>query len=372
MPQFDCAIALRRELHNIAEPSGEEVLTEAYIVDFLRRNGIAVEHSIAGHGVVGLIDSGREGPVVMLRADMDAIVYHDPDHPEQMVAEHTCGHDAHIACLLAAGLALKNSVDCGRVKLVFQPSQENLLGALAMIDAGVLDDVDYALSSHVMPIQDLPFGIFSPSVHHNAAATVRVTVHGVQAHAAYEHLGINPVEAAAHLISGTGLMKLNAQKCWSIKATRISGEPGSSATIARHVEVTFDLQTEDDATMDELLHKLRNIVDGTARIFGTHIDLSIKNHCPAYDYDPEFESLISDTIIELFGEAALGPHCACGGEDFHFYKKARPTLRCAYFGIGAACEPGLHTRGMHFDESILPQAARLLTRITQKLLSAKN
>ncbi|MGN1208808.1 MAG: amidohydrolase [Duodenibacillus sp.] len=372
MSQFDCAVSLRRELHNLAEPSGKEILTSAYIVDFLRRNGIAVQSNIAGHGVVGIIDSGREGPVVMLRADMDAIAYADPEHPNEVIVEHTCGHDAHIACLLTAGLALRNCIDRGRVKLVFQPSEENLLGALAMIDAGVVADVDYALASHVMPLQDLPFGIFSPSVHHNAAATVKVTVHGVQAHAAYEHLGINPVEAAAHLISATGLVKINALKRWSIKATRISGEKGSSGTIASFVDVIFDVQTEDDALMEELLYKLRNTVDGTARIFGTHIDLTIKNHSPAYDYDPELETLISETVVELFGESALGPKCACGGEDFHFYKKARPSLRCAYFGIGAACEPGLHTRGMHFDESILPETARLLTRITQKILSNPN
>lgn len=155
---FQEAIQYRTELHRLAELSGEEIKTAQYIQNKLEDMGFAVRSGVGGHGLIVDINSGNEGPVVMLRADIDALPYSDPNDPEKIQAIHACGHDAHAAILLAAAPKIRSSLKKGTVRLVFQPAEESLQGALAMIKDGALEGVDIAVGSHIRPVQDLPFG----------------------------------------------------------------------------------------------------------------------------------------------------------------------------------------------------------------------
>lgn len=175
---FQEAIQYRTELHKLAELSGQEIKTAQYIQNKLEEMGFNVRSGVGGHGLVVDIDSGVAGPMVMLRADIDALPYADPNDPERIEAIHACGHDAHAAILLAAAPEIRKNLKKGKVRLAFQPAEESLQGALAMIKDGVLDGVDIVVGSHIRPVQDLPFGKYCASVNHVACATVAVTVIG--------------------------------------------------------------------------------------------------------------------------------------------------------------------------------------------------
>ena len=134
-------VALWQDLHQIPELAMQEVKTPAYVAKTLEDLGIPVTRNVGGTGVVGYIRGEEPGPVLMLRADMDALPF-TIDGKE--CAIHACGHDSHTAMLLAAASRLVGTIKKGAVKLVFQPAEENITGATAMIKDGVLDDVDYA------------------------------------------------------------------------------------------------------------------------------------------------------------------------------------------------------------------------------------
>ena len=130
---FQEAIQYRTELHKLAELSGQEIKTAQYIQNKLEEMGFNVRSGVGGHGLVVDIDSGVAGPTVMLRADIDALPYADPDDPERIEAIHACGHDAHAAILLAAAPEIRKNLKKGKIRLAFQPAEESLQGALAMI-----------------------------------------------------------------------------------------------------------------------------------------------------------------------------------------------------------------------------------------------
>ena len=144
---FQEAIQYRTELHKLAELSGQEIKTAQYIQNKLEEMGFNVRSGVGGHGLVVDIDSGVAG----------ALPYADPNDPERIEAIHACGHDAHAAILLAAAPEIRKNLKKGKIRLAFQPAEESLQGALAMIKDGVLDGVDIVVGSHIRPVQDLPF-----------------------------------------------------------------------------------------------------------------------------------------------------------------------------------------------------------------------
>jgi metal-dependent amidase/aminoacylase/carboxypeptidase family protein len=155
-------VELRHDLHRHPEPSGEETRTAATIADRLRAVGFRVTTGVGGHGVVALLQGGRPGPVVAYRADMDAVRTGLPD-PASFVSvipgvRHICGHDVHVAVALGVAEALSavRSSLPGSVKLIFQPAEENVRGAKAMLEAGALDNprpsAIFALHTAPLPV----------------------------------------------------------------------------------------------------------------------------------------------------------------------------------------------------------------------------
>ena len=138
-------------LHAIPEPAFREIKTSAFVAEVLRKAGYEVQEKVGGTtGVVGLLDSGMPGPVAAVRSDMDCLLFKQEDGTEKAV--HACGHDGHMTTVLAVAEWLAaEELPCGRVKILFQPAEEIGKGALAMIDAGAVDDVDYLFGLHVMP-----------------------------------------------------------------------------------------------------------------------------------------------------------------------------------------------------------------------------
>lgn len=198
-------IALRRDLHRHPELAFQEHRTAARLVAELEAAGLQPRGGIGGTGVVVDIDGGAPGPCILLRADIDALPIHEatglPFASETPGVMHACGHDLHAAigtgtALVMAGIAPRLH---GRLRIVFQPAEEILEGAQAMIDDGVLDGVDMAIGFHNKP--DLPVGRFGMVHGATTASSDRfvVTVRGQGGHTARMHQTRSPIPAVASL-----------------------------------------------------------------------------------------------------------------------------------------------------------------------------
>ncbi|HUA76830.1 MAG TPA: M20 family metallopeptidase, partial [Acetobacteraceae bacterium] len=202
-------IAIRRDIHAHPELAFEEVRTAARVAAELDRLGIPHRTGIGRTGIVGLIEGGRPGPVLAIRADMDALPIAEqtglPFASEVPGLMHACGHDIHTSTLIGVAAVLKELAPqfAGSIKLVFQPAEESLGGAAEMIKDGLLDEprVDLALGFHNHP--DMPVGSFGYCRGACLAASDRfaITVHGRSGHAAHPETAIDPIVAAAHLIT---------------------------------------------------------------------------------------------------------------------------------------------------------------------------
>lgn len=216
----DTVVALRHDLHRHPELSNREVRTAAVVADHLRALGLdEVRTGIAGHGVVGVLRGGRGGRsdrrVACLRADMDALPVHEvsgvPFASTIDGVAHACGHDCHMAVVLATASALApvRAELPGDVVVLFQPAEEGPPidedgGAAAMLATGVLDDLapTMVFGMHVAP---LPRGhvAFRSGTQFAASSLLRVVVHGVPAHASSPWLGVDPMPAAAAIIGSS-------------------------------------------------------------------------------------------------------------------------------------------------------------------------
>ena len=205
----DQLIEIRRDIHAHPELGFEEVRTAGIVARELTRLGIPHQTQIGKTGVVGLIEGGRPGPVLAIRADMDALPIQETSglpfastYPGLM---HACGHDIHTTTLLGVAEVLRDLAPqlAGTVKLVFQPAEEGVGGMRAMIADGVMDGpkVDLALGFHNHP--DMPVGNFGFVRGAALAAADRfdIVVHGKSGHAAFPHTTVDPIVAAALLVA---------------------------------------------------------------------------------------------------------------------------------------------------------------------------
>ncbi|MBX5455217.1 MAG: amidohydrolase, partial [Acidobacteriia bacterium] len=202
-------IALRRDIHAHPELAFEEERTAGVVARELERLGIPCQTGVGRTGVVGLIEGGRPGPVLAIRADMDALPIEErtglPFASTRPGLMHACGHDVHTVTLLGVAAVLKELAPqlAGVVKLVFQPAEEILGGAKEMIAAGVMEapHVDMALGFHNIPT--IPCGRFAyvPGAAMAAADAFDLTVHGRSGHAAHPEFAIDPIVAAANLVT---------------------------------------------------------------------------------------------------------------------------------------------------------------------------
>jgi amidohydrolase len=188
-------IAIRRDIHAHPELAFQEVRTAGVVARELEKLGIPHSTGIAGTGVVGLIEGGRPGPVLIVRGDMDALPITEktglPWASQTDGLMHACGHDIHTATLLGVAAVLNRLAPqiAGTVKLVFQPAEESINGMRSMLEQGLLENskVDFALGFHNSP--DLPVGRFAytPGPAMAAADWFETVVHGVSGHGAHPH-----------------------------------------------------------------------------------------------------------------------------------------------------------------------------------------
>lgn len=356
-------------LHEIPELGFAEFKTSAYIAAQLEAAGIKVTRNINNTtGLMAEIDSGKPGPVLALRADMDALG-HIIDG--QLCARHTCGHDGHSSVVLTAAQELlrEGAVKKGRLKIIFQPAEELGAGALAMIEGGVLDDVEMILGFHLRPREECRVGEAVPAVNYSACSTLEATIKGKPAHAARPHLGINALDAAVQAVQAVNAIHLAPGLNWSVKATRFLCDAGVTNSVPDEARVVWDLRSLENAGMDELKTCVTRAITQSVAALGASAEVVVLKEMPAAEIAEEATALISAAIVDVLGEAGLtAPKTTPGSEDFFYYPVKQPNVKAGFWGLGTDLTPGLHHPEMSFDLSSLETGVDIFKACVYRML----
>jgi amidohydrolase len=329
-----------------------------------------MDHMGGTTGVVGEYDSGVDGPTLALRADIDALGHMVKG---KLCAMHTCGHDAHSAMVLTAAeeLVKSGSIQQGQLKIIFQPAEELGTGALAMIKAGAIDDVDMIIGVHLRPGEEVTMAQSVPALYHAAAERLQGVFHGVPAHGARPHLGVNAIDAAAAAITAVNALHLNPNESYSIKATRFACDAGVTNAIPAEATVVWDVRSELNSTMGNLINKAKSAVKAGAETVGATVELTNYQSIPAAEYTDDMINLLSEAITTVYGPEGLHESVkTAGGEDFHFYIKEKPSIKAGYFGLGCDLTPGIHHPDMKFNKNALEKGKDVLVYAVRKALNS--
>lgn len=354
--------------HNIPEKGMEEYKTSAFVAEKLREYGYEVTDHIGGKtGVTGVIDTGIEGPVLGLRADMDALEYVIDG---QKVMRHTCGHDAHTSMLLTAAKAIweQEIVKTGKLVLIFQPAEEKLNGALSMIDAGALDGITHLFGMHVRPVDDTCIGRATPDMWHSASCVMTCRIKGVQAHGARPQLGVNAVDAAAAVVNAINAIKEKPDVGHSIKVTNITVGGDTYNAIPDDVFIALDIRSQTNPVMESMIKKADRIFEHITKAYGASYELISRHGVPAAEYDEEMVKVAEKSILHVLGEgASIGTLYNPGGEDFHYITQ-RLKCKSSYIGLGADAAPGLHHKDMQLNKEALIYGVEIWMDIAAQIL----
>jgi amidohydrolase len=385
-------VAQRRALHAIPELGFHEFKTSAHIKDVLSSLGITPLSGLAGNSSTAVIASlGSGTPVVILRADIDALPVNEPEgleyrstHPGVM---HACGHDSHTAMLIGAARILKSIHDKtsggikGTIKLVFQPFEEGGAGADVLLKdpKSSLDSAEAAFGLHVMPT--LPSGKVStyPGTLLAGALSYEITITGRGGHAALPHLNVDPVVASSALISS--LQTLVSRETSPLASSVVS------VTLVRAGDGAFNVIPSTSTlggtiralTLDQLL-KLKARVEEMAPLivagFGCNATVDWRlDEQPLYPPTVNDKALTNDfssmVARDLFGaEHFEEAEPIMGGEDFGFFCLKMP---CTFFFLGirnenAGSVHALHNPRFTLDEEVLFKGSALLSSLALRYL----
>ena len=353
-------------LHAMPEVGFAEFKTAAWLAEKIKAAGFAVTTGVGGTGIVAVLKGKEPGPVVALRADMDALA-HNVDGKD--ICVHSCGHDSHCAMVLTAAEEIaKTGIKRGTLKIFFQPAEEKLFGATSMIEAGVLEDVEIILGIHLRPGQEAKTGQATPALYHGSSYIMEATITGRTAHGARPHLGVNAVDAAAAAVNAVNAIKMNPVVPWSCKVTKLQAGGATLNAIPDKAEMALDIRAQQNDTMKDLLVRAETAIKAGAATVGATAETTVKGGVPGAEYHPEMIALAREAICAVLGEQGLlDPIVTPGGEDFHNFVKAKPSLKTGYIGLGCNLTPGLHDPGMTFDRSAMVHGAKILLYMARKL-----
>lgn len=372
---------VRRDLHRHPELAYVENRTAAVVAKLLREWGIEVHEGIGKTGLVGVIDGGSGsggGKAIGLRADMDALPIQEtsgaPHASVNAGVAHSCGHDGHMAMLLCAARYLAETRRfTGRVHLLFQPAEEGLAGAKAMIEDGLFKRFPCAEVYALHNWPTLPAGTIATRAGPIMGASDRftITVRGVGGHAALPHLATDAVLCAAQIVTGAHTLiarRIDPGATAVLSITRIQGGTSFNALPAE-VQLSGTVRTFDPAVQDKLEATLREWVDLTAKAAGCSASFEYRRIYPATVNDPACAQHALDAAGALFGEALRAESPAATAEDFAFMLQQVPG---AYIWVGSRkgeSSPSLHHPSFDFNDEALPAGAALLASLAERRLS---
>ncbi len=378
----DRVIGTRRDLHRIPEVAYTEEKTSAYVADYLEKEGLTVTTGIARTGVVGLLDTGRPGPCLLIRADMDALpITEETDlpfasqHPGVM---HACGHDAHTAMGLVTATAMKSLADRinGSIKFVFQPAEEGPGGAKPMIEQGVLDHptVDYALGCHVWPA--IPEGTIGIRTGALLAAMFKfeITIKGQGGHGAMPHLCVDALDVGCQVVDA--LQRIVSRKLNPLHPSVISvGQFQSGTTfnvIPERAFLSGTARTFDKTTWKGWPQTIDTVVKGVCESMGATYDTDFEQGYPPTVNDAAMAERLRGIAREVVGaDKVVDPDPSLGGEDMaYFLEKVPGCFFC--LGAGNDAYAGIHSPHFGFNEEILIHGVEIYCRASLDLLGGNS
>lgn len=348
-------------LHANPEISWKEVETTRYLAERMQALGLRVT---TFEDCTGLVAEWGEGkPVVGLRTDIDAL-WQEVDG--EWRANHSCGHDGHMTVVLEAVEALVASGyhPPGKLKILFQPAEEKGTGALKLIEKGMVDDIDYLYGVHLRPIQEMKSGNCGGAIYNGGAMFLYGEITGVSAHGARPHLGINAIEVAGAIIQGIGQVHINPMVPATVKMTMLQAGGESYNIIPDKARFALDLRAQTNEAMDDLIKRVRQIIEGVAISFQAEITLESGSRMVAAEVHESAKQLMEQAIVDVLGEENLKPApVSPGAEDFHYYTVERPHIKATMLALGCDLQPGLHHPNMHFNREDLVKGVEIMARV---------
>ncbi|GEN54520.1 M20 peptidase aminoacylase family protein [Halobacillus faecis] len=345
-------------LHDHPEISWKETETTAYIASLLEKTNARIRQFDDCTGLVA--DLGQGAPVIAVRADIDAL-WQEVDG--EFRANHSCGHDAHMAIVLEALYKLEERKDSwnGTIRFIFQPAEEKIEGALKMVEEGVIDSVEYLYGLHLRPVQELRTGEFAPGIQHGAVRFLKGEIKGEDAHGARPHLNKNAIELGAEVVQMMNSIHLDPKIPYSAKMTSFQSGGSSANIIPGNATFSIDLRARTNEAMTELLSKVEAIADCVSKLHGSEIKVKVASDVPAAVMSEEVVMHVERAINEVKGEDHVKPVIeTTGGDDFHFYSIMKPELKATMLAIGCDLQPGLHHPDMTFDRRVLEEASDVI------------
>ena len=385
--------AWRRDLHQHPELSNREVRTAKLVADELKKLGYEVRTGIAHTGVVGVLKGGKPGPRLALRADMDALpVTEQTGLPfaskvtgeylgKQVGVMHACGHDAHTAILLGVAsilAGLKQQLP-GEVMLIFQPAEEGVPpgeegGAPLMVKQGVFKDFkpDAVFGMHVRSA--LPVGSVTviPGGTMASSDTFRIVVHGRGSHGAQPWLGIDPIVAAAQIVTDAQAIvsrRLDLNKSPAVVTFGIFNAGQRFNIVPETAELQGTVRAFDEGVRKQALASLRNVAEHVAAANGATIDANIPfdDSNPVTYNDPALAARVRASLEKALGnERVIDTPRWTASEDFPLLAQSVPAPNVYFFvgatsaGVDPATAPANHSPKFLLDEGALETGTRAM------------
>lgn len=385
----------RRHFHQNPELSNREFETAKYVEKYLRSLGLDVQTGVAKTGVVGVLDSGKPGPVVALRADMDGLpVPEENDLPwkstkrgmfngNDVPVMHACGHDTHMAMLMGAAKILTSmkSELRGQVKFIFQPAEEGspageVGGAEVMVKEGVLKnpEVDVIFGLHISANTDVGKVRYREGGTMAAVDPFKIVIKGKQAHGAYPWLSVDPITTAAQVIMGLQTIVSRELKLIDDASVVTIGSihgGNRSNIIPNEVTLIGTIRTLNKASREHIYEALPRKVKGIADSMRAEaeVTLPLDYNYPITYNDIELTAQMLPTLQRSAGkENVIYSKAVTGAEDFSFFQEKVPGL---YLWVGgkplnvpAEEAPAHHTPEFYVDDSGMKTGVKLLTNLT--------
>lgn len=379
---FDYTQALRRDFHQHPELGLQEFRTAGIIANELKGLDLEVSTGLAETGVVGIIEGGSPGPTVLLRFDMDALPVTEETGVEYASKYeglmHACGHDGHMSIGLTVAQLLNNHRDelTGTIKLVFQPGEEGHGGGERMVNEGVLENPrpDYALAMHLW--NDYPIGTVSatPGPVMAGSQTFTIKVIGKGSHAAAPHQGVDPLLAAAHIV--TALQSITSRNIDPLESGVVSvtkihaGEAFN--VIPNEAIISGTIRTFDLMVREYILKHFYQIAEGIGASMGCEIEIQINVITPVLENNVAISKRIQKVVKKMFPDDILLTDArTMGAEDMAYFLSEIPGC---YFFVGSSNPRkglgyGHHHPKFNIDEDALPRGAALMAAAAVELLS---
>ncbi|MGH6884652.1 MAG: M20 metallopeptidase family protein [Geminicoccales bacterium] len=390
------AVADRQDFHRNAELSNRETRTGERVAAALRKLGIAVQTGIAHTGVVGILEGGKPGRTIAVRADMDALpVTERTDYPFKSTARssylgqdvgvmHACGHDVHTAALLGTAAMLAEIRDQlpGTVMFIFQPAEEGVPagengGAKMMVEEGIFAKrkPDAVIAFHANgdpPDEDgdhemLGRVSYTPGPAYAAATRWQAIVKGRQAHGASPNLGVDPIVTASEIVMSLQTIRSRVLSPLSQNVVTVGVFRGGERhnIIPEAVELSGTIRTFDEGTLATIEQRMRDIFDGVTKAAHASFELSFDHTHPLTSNDVALTARLAPTLERLVGKDMIRQvPPTTGAEDFSYFSNLVPGF---YYWIGVVPQGkvsgGHHTPTFYAADESVPIAMRLTTSL---------